>query len=365
MTSWWPAETSRPMRGPRDSARTLEVMVVDQRMSSTCSRNSLVSGKLSFAAACERQSKRQTVRSCGVVSTFTQNTSSTLVKRASVKVPPTSMSTVHTRASRGLQFQIFQQLGRMHGPSEKRFHVEECGLVLFRVAGGHGAIGEKDRPVIQEKGVAERGFDADIGGDAREKKKLDAAHAQQGIESGSGKAAVARFYDDEVSWLGSEFIDDGEVPGAFGEDFSFQFRPRVHQTHGEFLVPIRGPGPSAIAEVGLVAHLEIDDRNLRGAGGVQDVADGVSDAGGAGNVQAGDVQHAARAGEGVLHVHDEDGGFLEIDFEGVGFGVESGHGSEPITFGRARPQEFFSPWRPETRGRRRRQAKTKVVKKFS
>ena len=40
------------MRGPADSARTLEVMVVDQRMSSTCSRNSLVSGKSSFAAPC-------------------------------------------------------------------------------------------------------------------------------------------------------------------------------------------------------------------------------------------------------------------------------------------------------------------------
>src|SRR5271170_5422111 len=156
------------MRGPRDSARTLEVMVVDQRISSTCSRNSLVSGKFRFAAACERQSKRQTVRSCGVVSTLTQKDSSALVKRASVKVPPTSMSTVHTRASRGLQFQIFQQLTRLHGPSEKRFHIEQSGLVLFRVAGGHGAIGEKDRPVIEEKGVAERGFDAHVGGDANE-----------------------------------------------------------------------------------------------------------------------------------------------------------------------------------------------------
>src|SRR5271156_462864 len=98
------------MRGPRDSARTLEVMVVDQRMSSTFSRNSLVSGKLSFAAACERQSKRQTVRSCGVVSTFTQTISSAWVKRASVKVPPTSMSTVHTRGSPGLGVRILAQL---------------------------------------------------------------------------------------------------------------------------------------------------------------------------------------------------------------------------------------------------------------
>src|SRR5579863_2685940 len=109
------------MRGPRDSARTLEVMVVDQRMSSTCSRNSFVSGKFSFAAACERQSKRQTVRSCGVVSTFTQKISSALVKRASVRVPPTSMSTVHTRASRGLQYQNQRRARRaptaLRGPS--------------------------------------------------------------------------------------------------------------------------------------------------------------------------------------------------------------------------------------------------------
>src|SRR5277367_1392614 len=107
------------MRGPRDSAKTLEVMVVDQRTSSTCSRNSLLSGKLSFAAACERQSKRQTVRSCGVVSTLTQKDSSALVKRASVRVSPTSISTVHTKASRRLQFQIFEQFTRLHGPSEK------------------------------------------------------------------------------------------------------------------------------------------------------------------------------------------------------------------------------------------------------
>ena len=36
------------MRGPRDSARTLEVMVVDQRISSTCSRNSVEPGKPSL-----------------------------------------------------------------------------------------------------------------------------------------------------------------------------------------------------------------------------------------------------------------------------------------------------------------------------
>src|SRR5580658_1767999 len=108
------------MRGPRDSARTLEVMVVDQRMSSTCSRKSLVSGKLSFAAAWERQSNRQTVRSWGVVSTFTQKVSSALVKRASVRVPPTSMSTVHTRASRGLRVQILEQLTEFH----RRFEID-------------------------------------------------------------------------------------------------------------------------------------------------------------------------------------------------------------------------------------------------
>jgi hypothetical protein len=51
----------------------------------------------------DKQSNRQTVKSCGVVSTFTQKTSSPLVKIPSVNVPPTSMSTVHTTSSPGLQ----------------------------------------------------------------------------------------------------------------------------------------------------------------------------------------------------------------------------------------------------------------------
>src|SRR5271155_3774642 len=288
-------------------------MVVDQRMSSTFSRNLTVSAKPSFAAACERQSKRQTVRSCGVVSTFTQKTFSSFVKMPSVRVPPTSMSTVHKGASSGAGFQNGGEFVREHGPAEEGFDIIYGGFLGAGGAGGHGGVGEEDGPVIEKKGAANGGFDADVCGDAGEKKVLDAAGAQTRIEGGADETAVASFGDDDVRGKRREVVNNGGVPSALGENFSFQFGALVDETHGFLFVPIGGIGAAAVALVGFISHLQVDDGDAGGAGRVEDGADEADHTAAIGDIEPGDIEHAALAGKGILHVHEDDGGFFEAD----------------------------------------------------
>src|SRR6266568_850550 len=90
-----PLLTSKPSLGPVRCARAFEVIVVDQRIRSTWLRNAVRSSKPKRRAPSVRQSRKQTVRSWGVVSTFTGMAVCPSLKRPSVRVPPTSMSTVY------------------------------------------------------------------------------------------------------------------------------------------------------------------------------------------------------------------------------------------------------------------------------
>src|ERR1700733_2815638 len=144
------------MRGPRSSAKTFDVIVVDHRINSTTSRNEATSGKSSFVAACVRQSKRQTVRSWGVVSTLTETISPPPVNKPSVSVPPTSMSAVHTSRLSPSLTESHAQLFRFHTPAEKGLDVEHGGIVNGLSASGHCGVGHKDGPVIVKISVTKR-----------------------------------------------------------------------------------------------------------------------------------------------------------------------------------------------------------------
>jgi hypothetical protein len=61
---------------------------------------------------------------------------------------------------------------------------------------------------------AQGGFDANIGGDSCEEKKLDATHAKLRIEGRAREAAVSSLGDNEVSRLRREIFDDFCVPCA-------------------------------------------------------------------------------------------------------------------------------------------------------
>src|SRR3954451_23620897 len=87
-----------PMRGPLRSAMMLVAIVADQRITDTCASSAFGSGNPSCRAPSFRHSKKQTVKSCGVVSTLTGVTLAPSENRPSVSVPPMSMSTVYGRA---------------------------------------------------------------------------------------------------------------------------------------------------------------------------------------------------------------------------------------------------------------------------
>ena len=89
-----PSLTSRPIRGPLRSAMMLVAIVADQRITATCASSAVRSSKPSWRAPSFRHSKKQTVKSCGVVSTLTGVTVVPSENRPSVSVPPMSMSTV-------------------------------------------------------------------------------------------------------------------------------------------------------------------------------------------------------------------------------------------------------------------------------
>src|SRR4051795_11946981 len=87
-----------PMRGPLRSAMMLVAIVADQRITDTCASSAFGSGNPSCRAPSFRHSKKQTVKSCGVVSTLTGVTLAPSENRPSVSVPPMSISTVYGRA---------------------------------------------------------------------------------------------------------------------------------------------------------------------------------------------------------------------------------------------------------------------------
>src|SRR5580658_2876509 len=128
------------MRGPRSSANTFDVIVVDQRINSTTSRNDATSGKSRVVAACVRQSNRQTVRSCGVVSTFTETMLFPSLNKPSVSVPPTSMSAVHTSRLPLSLAESRAELFRLDAPSEKRLDVEQSRIEDGLPARRHRAV---------------------------------------------------------------------------------------------------------------------------------------------------------------------------------------------------------------------------------
>ena len=89
-----PSLTSRPIRGPLPSAMMLVAIVADQRITATWASSAVRSANPSTRAPSFRHSKKQTVKSCGVVSTLTGVTVVPSENRPSVSVPPMSTSTV-------------------------------------------------------------------------------------------------------------------------------------------------------------------------------------------------------------------------------------------------------------------------------
>ena len=74
---------------------------------------------------------------------------------------------------------------------------------------------------------------------------------------------------------------------------------------------------AAIAQIGLVGHAEVNHRNSVLASCFDDGSNDADHARRVRDVDARDVEHPALAGERILHIHNDDGRFLEIDREWV------------------------------------------------
>src|SRR3954453_8090416 len=75
----------------------LVAIVADQRITATSASSAVRLSKPSWFAPSFRHSKKQTVKSCGVVSTLTGVTVVPSLNRPPVSVPPTSRSPVYGR----------------------------------------------------------------------------------------------------------------------------------------------------------------------------------------------------------------------------------------------------------------------------
>ena len=89
-----PLETSKPIFAPFRSMMVLVPIVLEKRIISMSNRKSSVLTPKAFAPA-EIHSKKQTVKSCGVVGTLTVLACVPLTTKPSVKVPPVSISIVY------------------------------------------------------------------------------------------------------------------------------------------------------------------------------------------------------------------------------------------------------------------------------
>src|ERR1700730_7127691 len=305
-------------------------MVVDHRMRSTHSRKPSTSSKPSCVAPCVRQSNKPTVKSCGVVSTLTEKTPPSRLNIPSVRVPPTSMSTVSTDVSSSGCSKRSEKIVRFPRPAEKHLPVIYGRLVRRRRTRRHGTVAQQNWPVVQEISVAQGRFDTNVGCDPRKEKVPDTARAQHRIQGSTRDAAVSRLDYDQVRGLRFEVLDHVEIPGSFGEQLPFEFGPPVHQPHGPFFVPIRRVRPNTIALVRLVPHLQMNYWDGTQTSAVQHLRDLPHNRRGAGNIHARNVQHPTLACESVLHVHNDERGFIRVDLNGLRLRVHPDH-AQPTT----------------------------------
>ena len=159
--------------------------------------------------------------------------------------------------------------------------------------------------VLQKEAVPQCRLDTHVGSDAGKDQRADAAAAQHAVEVGVIEGAVARFLDNDIAGLWQQVLDQLVVPASLGQQLALQFGPAAHQLQRIGLVPVGRARAARLDIVGVPAVLEEDHRHAgraRGVGGFPDLFDRRR---GAGDVEAREIEIAARRGVGVLHVDDD------------------------------------------------------------
>ncbi|MNE22028.1 hypothetical protein D3C80_1152170 [compost metagenome] len=166
--------------------------------------------------------------------------------------------------------------------------------------------------IFEMEGVAQRAFDADIGGDADEHQIADAAGTQHAVHIGVEETAVTCLRHQNIAGLRLQLIDDGIVPRSLGQQLALQFRPFAHRLQRIGLVPVGRARPARLDIILVPAVLEIDDLNTRRPRRIQRLLDVGDSALGSGNIEPGKVDITAFGRIGVLHVDHDNGGLAGL-----------------------------------------------------
>src|SRR5207247_6262935 len=110
-------------------------------------------------------------------------------------------------------------------------------------------------------------------------------------------------------------VHDLEIPGAVCQELAPQLRPFPHQAEGKFFSRIWRILTAGGGQVGWVANDEIDHWYSDVMRGIKHHARIGDSRGSRGDVDARQIEHAALAGEGVLHVDNKQHGTLDLDLD--------------------------------------------------
>ena len=153
----------------------------------------------------------------------------------------------------------------------------------------------------------------------------NAPAAQQAVERGVEKAAVARFGQDNIARLRYQLIHQLIVPAAFRQQLALQFGPFTHGFQGVRLVEVGRAGAAGLDVLVIPAVLEPDDEHARGARGGDGGFNVLNHRPGGGDVEPRQIQIAALAGVGVLHVHHDQRALLRREGDGFRACVKGRH----------------------------------------
>ena len=210
----------------------------------------------------------------------------------------------HHDAALAKRARCYLELRCCRNPTDETFDVVDACAVDFSGTGRHGRVLYQNAKEFARHGFAQRPFDADIDGDADYDQRRNPSRSQVSFERGSGKATRPRFANDDFSGRWSCFVDDGEIPGTFGEDLAGELRMRPHVPQRWRFVP---PG-RALRDVVVVAGktvLRMDDQQFGRSGSRKDAADCSDGGASGGQIEPDFVEVAAGAAECILHVVDD------------------------------------------------------------
>jgi hypothetical protein len=129
--------------------------------------------------------------------------------------------------------------------------------------------------------------------------------------------------------LRRKLIDDGGVPGVVDQELAGKLRPAAHHAQGKLLV-IGGRGRIAgVAQIRLEGHHQIDDLDAAPAARREEAPVHFDHRSRPGDVEAGEVEHAALRDEGILHVQDDERRAPEIDVDRLRPRLQHGHDAPP------------------------------------